>query len=188
MEMLEKGTEGAKRAISPKLEMLKVKVLAETALMVGLSGVLYYIKVFMLPQGGAITLASMVPIFLLSLRRGPRVGIIGGAIFGLVALAEDQFVYNPFGIFLDYPLAFGLLGVAGFFREKPMYGIVVGTAARFCSHFVSGVLFFASYAWSGWNVYAYSAAYNAGFLIPELAMSLIIMTALIRARVLELYL
>ncbi len=130
--MLEKGTEGAKRAISPKLEMLKVKVLAETALMVGLSGVLYSIKVFMLP--------------------------------------------------------FGLLGVAGFFREKPMFGIVVGTAARFCSHFVSGVLFFASYAWSGWNVYAYSAAYNAGFLIPELAMSLIIMTALMRARVLELYL
>ena len=179
---------GEKLATSPRLEMLKVKVLAETAVMVALSGALYCIKVFMLPQGGAITLASMVPIFLLALRRGPRVGIIGGAIFGLVALVEDQFIYNPFGMFLDYPLAFGLLGLAGFFRQEPLLGLVVGTTARFCSHFISGVLFFASFAWPGWNPYAYSAAYNAGFLIPELAISVVIMSILIRMRALELYL
>src|SRR6266568_7832651 len=136
---------GEKLATSPRLEVLRVKVLAETAAMVALSGALYAVKVFTLPQGGSITLASMVPIFLLALRRGPRVGIIGGAIFGLVALVEDQFIYNPFGMFLDYPLAFGLLGLAGFFRRKPLLGLVVGITARFCSHFVSGVLFFAGF-------------------------------------------
>ncbi len=187
MRISEQVSESAKLATSSSREVLRVKVLAETAAMVALSGALYAVKVFTLPQGGSITLASMVPIFLLALRRGPRVGIIGGAIFGLVALVEDQFVYNPFGLFLDYPLAFGLLGLAGFFTQKPLLGIVVGTAARFCAHFVSGVLFFASFAWSGWNPYAYSAAYNAGFLIPEMAISLVIMGLLIRARALELY-
>src|SRR2546429_4792124 len=95
---------GEKLTSSPRLEMLKVKVLAETATMVALSGALYYIKVFMLPQGGAITLASMVPIFLLALRRGPRVGIIGGAIFCLFALLEGQFIFHHLCTILDYPL------------------------------------------------------------------------------------
>lgn len=187
MTLLERVSEAPTLGTSSKLEVLKVKVLAETAVMVALFGALYAIKVFMLPQGGAITLASMVPIFLLALRRGPRVGMIGGGVAGLVALVEDQFVYNPFGMFLDYPLAFGLLGIAGFFPKKPLFGIVAATGARFCAHFVSGVLFFASFAWTGWNPYAYSAAYNAGFLIPEMAISLVIMFVLIKARVLELY-
>src|SRR5437867_10179282 len=115
---------GEKLTSSPKLEMLKVKVLAETATMVALSGALYYIKVFMLPQGGAITLASMVPIFLLALRRGPRVGIIGGEIFCLVALVEDQLIYNFFGMFLEFPLVFCFIGLGGFLRRNPSLSLV----------------------------------------------------------------
>ncbi len=174
--------------VSPKREILRIKVLAETAAMVALSGALYAVKVFTLPQGGSITLASMVPVFLLALRRGPRVGIFGGVAFGLVALAEDQFIYYPAQVLLDYPVAFGLLGLAGFFPKLPVLGVVIGTAARFSAHFISGVLFFASFAWSGWNPYAYSAAYNAGFLIPEMALSAVIIEVLVRLKALELYL
>lgn len=156
--------------------------------MVALSGALYAVKVYTLPQGGSITLASMVPVFLLAFRRGPRVGIVAGIAFGLVALAEDQFIYYPAQVILDYPLAFGLLGLAGFFRARPILGVIVGVAARFCSHFISGVLFFASFAPPGVSPYVYSALYNGSFLIPEMTISAVILSILIRARALELYL
>jgi thiamine transporter len=180
-------------ALSPKGEIQRVKVLAETIAMVALSGALYAVKIFTLPQGGSITLASMTPIFLLALRRGPRVGIVGGVVFGLVALVEDlslgvEVIYYPAQVILDYPLAFGLIGLAGFFRKLPLLGVVVGVTARFCSHFISGILFFASYAPPGISPFVYSAVYNGGFLLPELIMSAVIMVVLVRARALQLYL
>lgn len=179
--------------LSPRRESLRIKILAEVAVMVALSGALYLIKVFTLPQGGSITLASMVPVFLVALRRGPRIGITAGVIFGIVALVEDvssgiEVIVFPTQAILDYPLAFGLLGLAGFFRNSPLLGVVIGVAARFCAHFVSGILFFASFAPAGTSVYAYSAAYNGGFLLPELVITTIIMFGLVRMKALQLYL
>jgi thiamine transporter len=182
-----------RRVLSPLREIQRVRLLAEVAVMVALSGALYLVKIFTLPQGGSVTLASMVPIFMLALRRGPKVGIIGGLIFGLVALVEDtssgiEVIVYPTQVILDYPLAFGLLGLAGFFRKIPVLGVAVGVAARFCSHFVSGVLFFASYAPAGMSPYEYSAIYNASFLLAEMVITTIIMVGLVRLKALQLYL
>src|SRR5467141_3495544 len=180
-------------ALSPKRETVRLRILTETIVMVALSGALYLIKIFTLPQGGSVTLGSMVPIFLLALRRGPRIGIIGGVAFGLVALVEDVYsgvevIFYPAQVILDYPLAFGLLGLAGFFQKIPILGVGVGIAGRFCSHFVSGVLFFASYAPAGVSPFIYSAVYNGGFLIPEFVITVALMIALVRVRALERYL
>ena len=180
-------------AVNPRRETELVRILTETIIMVALAGALYLIKIFTLPQGGSITLGSMVPIFLLTLRRGARIGIIGGIAFGLVALVEDVYsgvevIFYPAQVILDYPLAFGLLGLSGFFRKIPVLGVGVGVAARFCSHFVSGVLFFASYAPAGVSPYVYSALYNAGFLIPEFVITAALMIILVRVKALELYL
>ena len=60
-------------------------------------------------------------------------------------------------------------------------GTVVAVLARFICHFVSGVVFFASYAPEGWNVYIYSAAYNAAYLIPSLIVAVIVGLVLLRA-------
>ncbi len=180
-------------ALNPKREIQRVKILAETVVMVALSGALYAVKVFTLPQGGSITLASMTPIFLLALRRGARVGIMGGVAFGLVALVEDlslgvEVIFYPAQVILDYPLAFGLIGLAGLFPKLPLLGVVAGVAARFGSHFISGILFFASYAPPGMSPFVYSALYNGGFLLPELIMSAAIMVVLVRVQALRLYL
>ena len=179
--------------LNPRRESLQIKILAEVAVMVALSGALYLVKVFTLPQGGSITLASMVPVFLVALRRGPKIGITAGVIFGLVALVEDvssgiEVIVFPTQLILDYPLAFGLLGLAGFFRNTPLLGVVVGVTARFCSHFVSGFLFFASFAPAGMSAYEYSAIYNGSFLLPELVITTIIMFGLMRLKALQLYL
>ncbi len=180
-------------ALSPRRETDRVRIITETIVMVALAGALYLIKIFTLPQGGSVTLGSMVPIFLLGLRRGPRIGIIGGVAFGLVALVEDVYsgvevIFYPAQVILDYPLAFGLLGLAGFFQKIPILGVGVGIAGRFCSHFVSGVLFFASYAPAGVGPFIYSAVYNGGFLIPEFVITAALMIALVRVRALERYL
>jgi len=180
-------------ALSPRRETDRVRIITETIVMVALAGALYLIKIFTLAQGGSVTLGSMVPIFLLALRRGPRIGIIGGVAFGLVALVEDVYsgvevIFYPAQVILDYPLAFGLLGLAGFFQKIPILGVGVGIAGRFCSHFVSGVLFFASYAPAGVSPFIYSAVYNGGFLIPEFVITAALMIALVKVRALERYL
>ncbi len=60
-------------------------------------------------------------------------------------------------------------------------GTVVAVLARFLCHFVSGVVFFASYAPEGWNPYLYSASYNAAYLVPSLAVALVTVVVLLRA-------
>jgi thiamine transporter len=187
------GSASKSVALSPRRETDRVRIITETIVMVALSGALYLIKIFTLPQGGSITLGSMVPIFLLALRRGPRIGIVGGIAFGLVALVEDVYsgvevIFYPAQVVLDYPLAFGLLGLAGLFQKIPILGVGVGITARFSSHFVSGVLFFASYAPAGVSPFVYSALYNGGFLIPEFVITAALMVALVRVRALERYL
>ena len=59
-------------------------------------------------------------------------------------------------------------------------GAVVAVLARFACHFVSGVVFFASYAPDGWNSVVYSAAYNAAYLIPSLIVAVLAVVPLMR--------
>jgi thiamine transporter len=159
------------------------RVLAEAALAVALAFVLGLIKVFQMPFGGSISL-EMVPLILLALRQGPFVGVVAGAAYGLLDLAIEPFIVHPVQVIFDYPLAFGVLGLAGFFQPTvrgAIVGTIVAVLARFFCHFVSGVVFFASYAPKGWNPYLYSAAYNAAYLVPSLIIALVAVAVLLRA-------
>jgi hypothetical protein len=106
----------------------------------------------------------MVPIFWLAFRRGWKIGIFGGAVFGVVDLAIDPFVVNPIQLILDYPLAFAVLGLAGLFQKYPVIGVIVGVTGRFVSHFASGIIYFANYAPAGMSPIVYSAIYNGTYL------------------------
>jgi thiamine transporter len=157
--------------------------LTEAALAIALAFVLGLIKVFQMPFGGSISL-EMIPLILLALRQGPVVGVITGAAYGLLNLAVGPVVVHPVQVLFDYPLAFGALGLAGFFRPTvrgAVIGATVAVLARFVCHFVSGVVFFASYAPEGWNPYVYSGAYNAAYLIPSLVIALVVVVVLLRA-------
>ena len=170
---------------------IRAKILTEVVSMVALAGVLEFVSGFLpfqMPEGGRITLAAMIPIFFVAVRRGPRIGILAGIAFGLVVLIEEPYIYHPIQFLLDYPLAFGALGLAGFFRKQPLVGVAVGIAGRFLCHFTSGLVFFASYAPAGMNPALYSAIYNAWYLGPELVISEIVMYVLMRRGILQLYL
>jgi thiamine transporter len=168
---------------------LRAKILTEVIVFTALAGVLYEITFYQFPNGGRITAASMVPILFIALRRGPKVGIAAGIVFGLVALVLDAFAFvvNPVQVLLDYPLAFGALGLAGFFRKNAIVGVAVGIAGRFLCHFVSGLLFFAMYAPQGEAPALYSAIYNASYLIPELFISAIVLFVLQKRGIIQLY-
>ena len=159
------------------------RVLTEAALAVALSFVLGFIVLFKMPFGGSVSL-EMIPLILLALRQGWRVGVVAGATYGLLDLAIDPFVVHPLQLLLDYPLAFGALGLAGLFKPTvrgAVLGATVAVLARFACHFMSGVVFFASYAPEGWNPLFYSAAYNAAYLLPSLALAIMVTVVLLKA-------
>jgi thiamine transporter len=166
----------------------KVKVLSEAIALVALSSVLHLIRVYTLPQGGSITAGSMIPIFLLALRRGPIIGVLGGVAFGLIVLIEEPFLYHPIQMLLDYPIAFGSLGLAGFFKNKPLIGVSIGIISRFISHFISGIIFFASFAPKGMNPALYSALYNGSYLSIEFIITVAIVYFILKRRIVTVYL
>jgi len=168
------------------------KILAEAVVFIALANALYilskiYVPFLKLPQGGSVTLASMVPLLWFALRRGPRWGVEAGLVYGLVHMVISGEIYYPTQILLDYPLAFGALGLAGAFKKHPILGVGVGITGRFICHFISGIVFFSQYAWEGWNPIAYSAAYNATYLVPEFIVSAIIIYILLKRNLLEVY-
>ena len=166
--------------------------MAEAIVFIALANALYivskiYLPFLHLPQGGSITIGSMVPLIWFALRRGPRWGIEAGLVYGLVHMVISGDIYYPTQIILDYPLAFGALGLAGWFQSHPLAGVGVGILGRFVCHFVSGVIFFGQYAWAGWNVFAYSAAYNATYLVPEFIISATLIFILLKRNILYIY-
>jgi len=167
---------------------IQTKIVAEVVVSVALAYALNMIVMFRMPQGGSVTAVSMVPLLWLALRRGVRVGVIGGIIFGVVDMFPQPFVVHPVQFLLDYPLAFGALGLAGFFQTHPIAGVFSGIAGRFACHFIAGVVFFGMYAPEGMNPIVYSAIYNGSYLIVELVFSVTVMYILVKRNIIKMYL
>ncbi len=177
----------------------KTKILVEGAVMVALATVLSYIRIFRLPWGGSITLLSMLPIVLFSIRRGLGAGLTVSFVFSLVQFTQGV-VDGIFGwgltpgmliacILLDYIVAFTVLGLAGIFRKKGFAGWIGGIALavvlRFVCHFLSGVVVWKSFGelWNGFstdNTFLYSFLYNGSYMLPELIFTLIGAIALLK--------
>lgn len=168
---------GIMMAVSSRDNKLDARLVAEMGVMIALAAVLHLVKLWEMPQGGSITLGTMVPLYLVALRRGPLVGAITGAIYGILEgwiISGGRFFYHPAQVILDYPLAFGLLGVAGFFPKSPAFGVTLGAALRYLAHVLSGVVFFAQYAPKGQPIWLYSLGYNITFLGPDFAVAIVL--------------
>ncbi len=164
------------------------KIIAEIVTFVALATALSYIKLFSLPQGGSVTAGSMVPILWLALRRGAKVGLSAAAVYGCVQLVLEPFMVHPAQVLLDYPIAFGMLGLAGFFQNRPFLGVNVGIVGRFLAHFISGLVYFADYAPKGMHPIVYSTIYNGSYLLPELVISVYIAYLLQESKLLNIFL
>ena len=208
----------------------KVKRLTTSAMMLALSTVLAivcaYIPFLNLPFGGGFTVASMLPIIVVAYMYGTKWGLftagcysaiqiilsltqgVGGTVMALFMPASDGFMgYGAAVIivFIDYVLAYTVLGLGGIFRNNIknrtvslVVGVIFALSLRYILHIVSGYIFYG--AWAEWffsqdGFYSiggfildhfsgdalsiiYSAFYNGLYMIPE-----IIITAIVGAAV-----
>ena len=154
------------------------KLIARIGLAIALAFILDMIKIYTLPNcGGSISLGSMVPILLLSFIYGPSIGLFTGFLFGVFKLILDPYILNPIQVLFDYPLPFMAVGIAGFFKNKYI-GASIGMFLRFISHFISGVIFFGSYAPEGMSPIIYSLVVNGSAVGGELLICLVLLAFL----------
>ncbi len=154
------------------------RVMAHVALAVAMTVVLNMFVLFRMPQGGSVTLASMVPIFFIAFIYGPNIGVLTGLLFGVINLLLGGVIVHPIQILLDYPVPFMLLGLAGYLPKKMNIGMILATVLRFASHVISGFVFFAQYAPEGMNPLIYSMIYNGPFLVADLLIALVVINIL----------
>ncbi|WP_032123160.1 energy-coupled thiamine transporter ThiT [Clostridium amazonitimonense] len=153
---------------------LTTKTMVNIGIAVALSIVLKMFRIMQMPMGGSVTLGSMIPIIFIAYVYGPRIGYLTGLIFGVMDLILGATVVHPIQLLIDYILAFGLLGVAGYFKNNISLGALVAIALRCLCHVISGVVFFYEYAGDK-NVWIYSISYNSTYLIPEAIIAMIIL-------------
>ena len=111
------------------------------ALSVGLS----FIKFFEMPNGGSISLFSVLPLLLFGFIYGTKKGLLVGIILGTVNCIINPYIVHPMQFLLDYPLAFGATGLVGMFGKiKPLHkypvaeflaGSIAALLLRFICHF-----------------------------------------------------
>lgn len=177
----------------------KIMAVAAGGICLALAEVLSLLKVFEMPQGGSVTPASMLPIILFALCFGPSWGLGVAFLYSILQAFIGGYILAPAQVLLDYTFAFTLLGTAGFFAAKkslrtaetnilrrlhliPYWKILLSTLLAillrlFCS-FLSGIVFYASYAPEGQTVWVYSLVYNASFLIPEAIITIAVLMAM----------
>lgn len=177
-----------------------ILAVASGGMAIGLGTALSILTLIKMPQGGSLTIGSMLPIIFCALAFGPGWGIGIATTYGIL-----QFIINPYiahwaSVFMDYPIAFGLLGLAGFFAApaevrmkeqnilrrvgliplpKIFLAVVVAMSSRLMAHVLSGVIFFSDSAPEGKNVWLYSIGYNATYMVPEMIITSILLIPLV---------
>lgn len=157
---------------------VSVKQLVFCSVSIALATVTSFIKLASLPFGGSITLFSMLFVSLIGYFYGAKTGLITGIAYGVLQLITGPYLYAPLQVLLDYPLAFGALGLSGFFQHKKhglVIGYVVGVAGRYLCHVISGYVFFAEYAPEGMNPLIYTLGYNLTYILPEMLVTVVIL-------------
>ena len=158
---------------------VSTKQLVFSAAAMALAMVTSFLKLFEAPMGGSVTLFSMLFICLIGYWYGLRVGLMTGLAYGLLQLISDPYIISIPQMVTDYLLAFGALGLSGLFCNKKnglIKGYIAGVLGRYFFAFLSGLIFFASYAeGSGMSAPVYSLAYNGSYLGCEAAITLIVL-------------
>lgn len=161
---------------------LTIKMMTIVSMCSAISYVLYLIEFIKYPQGGGISLFSMLPVMLLSILYGRTAGLTGGFIFGLLKLLNGATVVHPAQFLLDYVLSAMALGLAGTFgtdkKIKIIFGGLFAVALSVLIYIISGVVYFGQYAPEGMNIWIYSIIYNCTSAGVEGLLSVIILAIL----------
>ncbi len=167
------------------------KSIARAGICIATSFALSYVKIFKLPQGGSITLVSLLPIMLFAYIYGSKKGLVIGFIYGILQAIQDPYIIHPAQFLLDYPIAFAMVAFTGIFNnikalEKlPQVKFALGALCvaifRYIAHVTSGVFAFSAYAPENMNVFAYSAAYNS-FVFVDMIFNIVLGAILLSSK------
>ena len=157
-----------------------VKRLTTSAIMLAMATVLAlvcaYIPFLNLPFGGGFTIASMLPIVIISYMYGIKWGFFVSITYSCIQIIMDLVLgkgstiialFTPSSedymglvaaiaiLLIDYLLAYSLLGLGGVFRNRIknktiaiVLGVIVALFARYLCHILSGYIFYG--AWAEW--------------------------------------
>ena len=166
------------------------KRLVESSLMIALGTVLSMLKLVEMPYGGSITLASMLPIVIVAYRHGVAMGLGSGLVYAVIQQLLGLNTLSYFTtwqsvvaiIFLDYIIAFTVVGLGGIFKGKLAAatldvggkqtvelctGMAFVCILRYICHTVSGATVWAGLSIPTEAALIYSIGYNATYMLPE---------------------
>lgn len=162
------------------------------ALATVLAAVCAFIPFLNLPFGGGFTVASMLPIVIISYMYGMGWGFVSAAIYSVIQIVMDLYLgkgstimalFTPNGedfmgfgaavaiLVIDYLVAYTVLGFGGAFRKiiknKPLslaMGTILALTLRYIAHIVSGYIFYG--AWAEW-FFSQEGMYSLGVWFLE---------------------
>lgn len=139
---------------------------------------------------------GMIPIIILSYRRGLKSGLLGGFLWGLIKLVSGNIiVLSVVQVLIEYLFAFAVSGLAGAGWKKMQqsvsskewrpafitmaWSIFLAVFVKYSIHFIAGVVYWNIYAPDGMNASLYSFIVNgssglASFLIVGSIVAFII--------------
>ena len=151
----------------------KTQRLVVSAMMLAIATVLAFVCAYIpflnFPFGGGLTIASMLPIVLVSYMYGVKWGLFTGVIYSFIQMLmghgtivamflpnDDAYQGALRAIIicvLDYIVAYTVIGVGGLFRHKIKnhcvalcLGAIVALSLRYAVHIVSGAIFYGAFA------------------------------------------
>ena len=145
-------------------------------------------------NGGSIGFA-MIAVLIIGYRRGWLPALCTGLIMGLLDIATSAYIIHPAQLFLDYILPYAFVAVGCLFKypfDKAetkggkilwlVIGTIVGGLAKFLSHYLAGVIFWANpenFAWglTSMNPYLYCFIYNIAFIGPSIVLTAALLVA-----------
>ena len=164
------------------MQRTNTKRLIEASLMVALATVLSLIKLVEMPYGGSITVASMLPIIIISYRHGSLWGLGSAVAYAALQQLTGLNTLSYFTtwqsvvavILLDYIIAFTLVGLGGVFKRviksQPLAltaGAVMVSVLRYICHTIGGATVWAGLSIPDSAALVYSIGYNATYMLPE---------------------
>ncbi len=157
--------------------------LVTCAVALALAYVTSYIKIFKLPFGGSVTFFSMLFIALIGYWYGFKVGILTGLVYGIFQFLQEPYVLSLFQVCCDYILAFGAMGVAGFFSKSKKHGLIkayiAAILARGVFHALGGYLYWMDYMPDNFpkSLSAlYPIIYNYSYILLEGVLTIIVIS------------
>ncbi|MDQ0149928.1 energy-coupled thiamine transporter ThiT [Eubacterium multiforme] len=167
---------------------LNARIITHIGIALALATILNVFRLYRFPQGGSITLGCMVPILIIAFAYGKEIGFLTGFLYGLINLLTDPFIIHPLQMLFDYPLPSLAMGLAGFkfFKNRRMLGVFVAFFAKFLCHFISGVVFFGSYAPAGMGVVLYSLSVNLPLIGAEMVICMVILKLIPTERIIRM--